>query len=493
MRWAKRFFLVFALLLVLFASILVVKTLRFPSKQIRVEAIQPVVVDEGNAASRLAEALRFQTVSYQDVAQVKTQEFLSLHRYLEQAFPKVHSVLSKEVVADYSLLYIWRGRNEQLKPILLMAHQDVVPVEPQTLPDWQQPPFEGRIDDGHIWGRGALDDKFALISIMEAVEMHLAKGFQPERTIYLAFGHDEEIGGHNGAAKIAELLRLRNVAFEYVLDEGLAITDGVVPDLTTPVALIGVADKGYFSLELTVEIESGHASMPPEQTAIGVLSAAVTKLEAKPMPTNIEGVQRQTLEYLGPEMPFGKRLVMANLWLFKPIVARKLAASPSTNAGIRTTTAATIFESGIKENVLPTRARAVVNFRILPGDTSELVIAHVNEVVNDARVKVKRFGVSNSEPTPVSPVDTAGFQIIQRTMREVFVDVIVAPALCVGGTDSKHYIGLTNSIYRFSPIHLRPEDMKRLHGVNERTSIKDYAASVKFYYQLIHNSASAGF
>ncbi|HET9786005.1 MAG TPA: M20/M25/M40 family metallo-hydrolase, partial [Pyrinomonadaceae bacterium] len=197
----------------------------------------------------------------------------------------------------------------------------------------------------------------------------------------------------------------------------------------------------------------------------------------------------QTLEYIGPEMPFGKRLVMANLWLFKPLVERKLSASPSTNAGIRTTIAATIIDGGVKENVLPSRARAIVNFRPLPGDSLERVVAHVGEVVNDPRVRVNRFGGSNNEASPVSSTNAAGFQIIQRTMRQVFPEALVAPALCVGGTDSEHYVKLTNNIYRFSPLRLRPEDMERLHGINERTSVKDYAESVKFYYQLISNSA----
>ncbi len=485
----KKVLLVFAFCVVLLASLLLINTLRFTSKQIQVEPIKPISIDEVSAAARLAQALRFQTVSYQDTGQMKGEEFLALHKYLEQIFPKVHSTLTKELVGDYSLLYTWKGSDEKLKPILLMAHQDVVPAEPETLANWEQPPFEGRIADGYVWGRGAMDDKFALLSIMEAVELQLGQSFQPQRTIYLAFGHDEEVGGHSGAGKIAELLRQRNVDLQYVFDEGLSISEGILPDIRKPVALIGIADKGYLSLELSVEVESGHASMPPPQTAIGLLSTAISRLEERQMPTSIEGVPRQTLEYIGPEMPFGKRLVMANLWLFKPLVERKLSASPSTNAGIRTTTAATIIHGGVKENVLPSRARAVVNFRLLPGDSSERVVAHVVEVVNDARVKVNRFGASNSEPSAVSNIDAAGFQIIQRTLRQVFPDMVVAPALCVGGTDSEHYAKLTNNIYRFSPLRLRPEDMKRLHGINERTTVKDYAASVKFYYHLISKSA----
>ena len=206
---------------VLLASVLLINSLRFTFKQIQVEPIQPVSVDKDSVAIRLAQALRFQTVSYADAGQIKGEEFRALHKYLEQSFPKVHSTLTKELVGEYSLLYTWKGRDEKLKPILLMAHQDVVPVEQETLVRWAQPPFEGRIIEGHIWGRGAMDDKFALLSILEAIEMQLGRDLQPQRTIYLAFGHDEEVGGHGGAAKIAALLGERNVELEYVLDEGL--------------------------------------------------------------------------------------------------------------------------------------------------------------------------------------------------------------------------------------------------------------------------------
>ena len=481
----KKILLVLTLCVVLLASVLLINTLGFTSKQIHIEPIQPVNVDENSVALRLANALRFQTVS-QDI---KGEEFLALHRYLEDTFPTVHSTLTKELVGEYSLLYTWKGRDERLKPILLMAHQDVMPVEPETLGRWEQPPFEGVVVEGYIWGRGALDDKCRVLGIMEAVEMHLSQGLHPQRTIYLAFGHDEEVGGHGGAAKIAALLRERSVELEYVLDEGSPITDGFFQDISKPVALVGIADKGYLSLELSVEAETGHASMPPPQTAIGILSAAVSSLEKHQLPATIEGVPRQMLEYVGPEMPFGKRLVMANLWLFKPLVERSLSASPSTSHGVRTTTAATIIQGGSKENALPSRSRAVVHFRPLPGDSSERVIAHVAEVVNDPRVNVNRFGVSNSEPSAVSDVNAVGFQIIQRTLRQVFPEVLVAPGLTVGGTDSEHYAELSTNVYRFMPVRVRPEDVKRFHGVNERISVKDYAGSVKFYYHLVRNSA----
>lgn len=259
----KMIFLVVVPCVLLLTSVLLINTLRFASKQPQNEPIQLVSVDEGRIAQHLAKALRFQTVSYQEAGHGTSEAFLALHQYLEETFPKTHATLTKELVGERSLLYTWKGRDATLKPALLMAHQDVVPVEPETLADWEQPPFEGRIAGGYIWGRGALDDKSTLLGVMEAVEIHVSQGFQPQRTVYLAFGDDEEVGGGAGAAKIADLLRERHVELEYVLDEGLAIADGIVPDIRTPVALIGIAEKGFVSLELSVEVESGHSSTPP--------------------------------------------------------------------------------------------------------------------------------------------------------------------------------------------------------------------------------------
>lgn len=467
------------------AAVLLINTLRFTSKQLQVEPIPPVQVDVAGVARRLGEAIRFRTVSLQ----IKGDEFLGLHEYLARAFPNVHSVLTREVVGDYSLLYTWKGLDTGLKPILLMAHLDVVPVEPDTLAQWQHPPFEGRISDGYIWGRGALDDKCTVLGLMEAAEMLLRRGFRPRRTIYFAFGHDEEVGGNDGAAKMARLLRERNVEVEYVLDEGSSIIQGLLPGISQPVALIGIADKGYLSLELSVETASGHSGIPPPQTAIGILSTAISRLEARQMPAILSGVPRQTLETVGPEMGLANRVVMANLWLFKPLVERALAASPVTAQSIRTTTAATIIEGGIKENVLPGTARAVVNFRLRPGDNSERVLEHVREVVRDPRVKVNRFGVSNMEPSVVSDVNAPAYQDIQRTLRQVFPEIIVAPGQTIGATDSEHYAKLSKNVYRFIPLTFHPGDTNRVHGLNERASVDDYAASVRFYYQLISHSA----
>ncbi len=474
--------------LVLLVCVVLLRTMRLTSKQVQAEPAIDVSLDGQKIAERLAQAIRFQTISHQDPAEFRGEEFVGLHEYLERTFPLVHAALTKEVVEEHSLLYKWKGQQEELKPILLMGHTDVVPVESGTESDWAHPPFEGRIAEGFVWGRGSMDNKNVVLGVLEAVETLLKEGFQPRQTVYLAFGHDEEIGGQGGAHRIAALLHSRGVELEYVIDEGLCVIEGIMPNVSEPVALVGIAEKGYVSIELTAENEGGHSSMPPEHTAIGILSAAILKLERNQLPARMDGPARQLFGTLAPEMPFAMRIVFANLWLFGGLVKRQLAASPATNAMIRTTTAPTMLEAGVKENILPTTAKAIVNFRVLSGDSIASVIEHVRQAVADPRVEIKRLEGFGGEPSFVSDTDSPSFSALEHTIRQVFPKVIVAPGLVMGATDSRHYADLTQSIYRFTPMWLSQEDLDRVHGINERISIEGYERAVRFYMRLIRNS-----
>jgi len=474
-------------LLAVLAGIVLVRAAPFTSRQLQVEPGQVIAFDRDAVARRLAEAIRFPTVSFQDPTEPSVGQFDRLHAFFARSFPRLHQQLSKETVNAHSLLYMWKGKDARLKPMLLMGHMDVVPVESATEKHWTRPPFSGEIAEGYIWGRGTMDDKVSVLGILEAVEHLLSVDFQPQRTIYLAFGHDEEIGGHNGAGKIGELLRGRGVELEFVLDEGMNIVDGVIPGIAAPAALIGIAEKGYLSLDLSVEAAGGHSSIPPAETAIGIVSRALQRLETTPFPARLSAPTRRMLEYLGPEMAWAKRLALANIWLFDPLVRKQLAASPLTNAAIRTTLVPTLFHAGVKENLLPTQARAVVNLRILPGDTIAGATEHVRATIDDARVKITPLPV-RMEPSEVSDIEAASFQLINQTIRQIIPKALVAPALLVAATDSRHYSALTKNIYRFLPITLRPEDAGRFHGINERILLEDYARCVRFYAQLIRNS-----
>jgi carboxypeptidase PM20D1 len=393
----------------------------------------------------------------------------------------VHQALTREKVGEAAALYTWAGQDPSLAPLLLLAHQDVVPVEPGTEDAWTHPAFAGDVADGFVWGRGTLDDKVGVVGILEAIESLLEEGFVPRRTILLAFGHDEEISGAKGAGRIVTLLESRHVTPVVALDEGGPITEGIVPGIAAPVAVIGVSEKGYLTIELSVSVPGGHTSTPPPTGAIGVLGAAIAKLEANPMPANLGGAMEEFARYVAPEMAFGLRFVFANAWITRPLLVRALAAAPATNASIRTTTAVTIFNAGVKDNVIPASAKATVNFRVLPGDTSETVLAHVRRVVDDERVQIAVDKASLSEPSPTSSSDSEAFRTLARSIREVFPGVIVAPSLFLGATDGRKYVPIAKDVYRFLPIKMNAEDLKRLHGKNERVGVPAFADAVRFY------------
>jgi carboxypeptidase PM20D1 len=427
--------------------------------------------------------LRLETISHEDPARRDPAVFRAFHALLERSFPAVHAALRRETVADLSLLYTWTGRDPSLSPIALLAHMDVVPVVPGTEASWSEPPYAGRIRDGVLFGRGALDDKSGVLGILEAVERLLHDGFQPRRSVYLAFGHDEEVAG-SGARATAQLLAERGVRLEYVLDEGGAVTRGVVPGVERPVALVGVAEKGYLSVELLVEVEGGHSSRPPAQTAVGIVAAAVAELEREPLPPRIAGATRTFFERLTPALPFALRLVTANLWLTSAPAAHLLAFGRETGPMVRTTTAATIIEGGVKENVLPIRGRAVVNFRILPGDSIEGVLAHVRRVVDDPRVSVRALGGGN-EPSGVSSADSAAFARLERAIRGTFGDAVVVPYLVGGGTDSRHYAGVAEDVYRFAGVEIEAADLATMHGTDERIAVAAYARAIECLVRLL--------
>jgi carboxypeptidase PM20D1 len=471
--------------LLLLGGVLAVRALRLRSRQLQVPPVHDVEVDGAAAAGRLAGAIRFATVSSLEPAGPDGSAFDGLHAYLEQAFPLVHARLPRERVGGHGLLFTWAGSDAALAPALLLAHQDVVPVEPGSEGAWQQPPFSGAIADGFVWGRGSLDDKAGLLGILEAVEILLAREVRPRRTVVLAFGHDEEVGGGQGARALAERLRAAGLRFEFVLDEGLAIVEGVLPGVAQPLALVGVAEKGYANVRLVVTAAGGHSSLPPRDTAIGLLGRAVARLEARPLPARIEGVPAEFLEALAPELPFGQRLLLANLWLSRPLVTHLLASAPNTSALLRTTTAPTLISGGVRENVLPQRAEALVNFRIRPGDSVAGVLQHVRDAVGDERVEVSLAGEHSSEPSPVSSAAGAGFEAIARAVREVEPRALVAPSLVLGATDARHYQALSPAVYRFLPVRLGPDDLPRVHGTNERIAIEDYRRAVRVYVQLL--------
>jgi carboxypeptidase PM20D1 len=486
----KRLVLGLIALVVLLALVLVGNTLRQGSRQVQVPPLPPMPLDKAAIAESLAQAVRAKTISGLLDPSGVAAEFDKLHAHLRSRYPLVHGTLKREAVGGHSLLYTWQGSDASLQPALLLAHQDVVPIAPGTEALWKKPPFDGVIDDGFVWGRGTLDNKSNTITQLEAVELLLKSGFKPRRTIYFVFGHDEEVSGLQGAVPIAALLKERGVKLEFVLDEGLAVTEGVLPGVAQPLALIGLGEKGAISLRLRANAKPGHSSMPPGpgQSAIGVLSAALARLDAKPLPGGIQGAAAEMFEAIAPELPFGQRMAMSNLWLFKPLVENMLGQGGATNAMMRTTTALTIVNAGNKENVLPGTADAVVNFRILPGDSVASVTEFVKKTINDDRIEVSPL-TAGFEPSKLASPDAPPYKLIERTVREVFPDALVAPGLMLAGSDARHFQGLTDQGYRFMPVRFQSADLQRVHGTDERIAVDQLADMVRFYHRLLSQSA----
>ncbi|MCC9167392.1 M20/M25/M40 family metallo-hydrolase [Pontibacter harenae] len=436
---------------------------------------------------KLAGAVQFKTVSSVENDKVAFSEFTSLHKYLEYTFPRLHEQLRKEVINDYSLLYTWRGSNQELSPVLLSAHLDVVPVEEASEEDWQVSPFEGVIKDGAVWGRGTMDDKYRVITIMEAVEQLLHNGYEPERTVYLAFGHDEEVGGEEGAGMIAAYLESQGVLLEAVYDEGMAVVENALPGLKEPIALVGVAAKGGLSLELIAQGEGGHSSMPPNETPIDILSNALTRLHKKPFKARMMPTTRQTMNMLAGKLGGKYKFALRHYGFFKRKILKKLASDQATDALIRTQMAPTIINAGNASNVIPRVASAVVNFRILTGETDESIIRHVRRAIKDDRIEIKIHG-GYTPPSPVASTESWIYAALEKTIHQTYKGITIVPALFPGGTDAKHYTALTDNIYRFAPQVVNPGNAKLIHNVDEHITLEVLDNSVSFYKMLLLNT-----
>jgi carboxypeptidase PM20D1 len=485
----RTFLKILVVILLALVGILLWNTYQMTTRQLTGISPAPAVPAGDSALVHLSRAIQFKTISYPDHSKTDTTEFAAFVSFLEKTYPLVHTRLVRERINHYALLYQWPGTDPSLKPLLLLGHYDVVPVIEGTESMWARDPFSGAIQDEFIYGRGSLDDKSTVLGILEGVEYLLGQNFRPERTLYLAFGHDEEVSGLRGAQAIARTLKKRGIRFEMVLDEGGTIkTDGVA-GLKQPVALVGIAEKGHISLRLTARGEGGHSSMPPKKTSIGLLASALERLQRKPFEATLKGPVGQMLRYLGPEMPFGQRLAIANQWLFGPILIREFSKTPSGMASLHTTIAPTIFKAGVKDNVLPIDATAVVNLRILSGDSLRGVIDYVRKAIDNPDIEIESLGEFDAEPSVVSPPDAAAFQQLHQTIKSCYPGVLVAPYLMLGATDARHYQPLSENVYRFTPFQLDEEDLKRSHGTNERIRTDTYLEMIRFYATLIKNAA----
>jgi carboxypeptidase PM20D1 len=476
----KKILLILGSVLLLLIIVVIFNTLRLPTYKSAHEPVTPVEVPD-LALERFQTSITFPTVSYIEKEKRDTAAFLGLLNHLAESYPLVEQNLEKTIINQYSLLYKWKGKNPNAKAVVMMAHLDVVPVDESTPEAWDAPPFSGEIKDGIIYGRGTMDDKINVIALLEAAELLIKEGFQPAQDIYFSFGHDEEIGGKEGAKEIAEYLAEKNTDIAFAIDEGGLIAEDMVAGFSRPLALVNVGEKGFVSFKLTIQTDGGHSSDPPPDNTIGSLARAIVKLEESQFEYEMTPLVEEQLNAIGSGFDqFTYRMAFANLWLFKPFLLKSINA--------HTTIAPTMISGGVKDNVIPTQASAVVNFRIMSGGSVEGVRQHIIQTIDDDRIEIEP--ISNvDEPSPVSETQSASFKIIEKTIVQLFPDAVVAPGLLGAGTDSKHFIGVADNVYRFYPTRINPTNRTGFHGNNEHISVENYFETIQFNYQLIRNLA----
>ena len=443
-------------------------------------------IDAARAAAHLSEAIRIRTVSHQDRSENDWAEWDRLHAWLAETYPAVHATLRRERVAGHTLVYTWPGSDPTLAPFVLLAHQDVVPVTVGTEADWKHPPFDGVIADDAVWGRGSIDDKGSLVAIMESLEALVASGYVPRRTVIVLAGHDEEAGGSGVRAAAAEW-RSQGVQLEFALDEGLAVVSDL-PLARGPVALVGVAEKGYATLRITAPAKGGHSSAPPSETGVETLAKAVLAITGHPFPMRFSGPAAEMVRTLAPDAGLTVRIAAANSWLFEPLLIWKIASTPAGAATLHTTIAPTMLRGSPKENVLPQDATAWINYRIAPQDSVDAVMARARQATRHLEVELAWEGPAY-DPSPVSSTDSEAWRMVAGLASDDG-RIPVAPALVTATTDSRSLAGIARDIYRFQPLIASMHEFEMIHGTNEHLTLANLDRMTSFYARLIATAAA---
>ncbi len=467
-------------LLGLLILVLLLRAALFRPRQEEFEPMEKPQLDEAGATERLAQLIRCKTVSSRDPAMVDEAEFEKFRALLVKMFPRVHETCTREVI-NGGLLYRWAGKTDR-DPGILMAHYDVVPADENG---WNVDPFAGIVKDGSLWGRGTLDTKCSLFGILEAAEKLIGEGFVPAHDLYFSFGCDEEVEG-KAVHAIVETLKARQIHPAFVLDEGGTIVTDFLPGLKTPLAVIGVGEKGQVDLELTLRGKSGHAAYPPRHTLIGRMSKVIQRVEKKQFKMKMTEPVKQLIDVLGRTLPFPIRIILANTGFFMPLIKLACRFVPIGSALMRTTIAFTQAQGSKASNVLPDRVTAVANFRLAEGETVEGVVEHVRKA---ARCKeLETHVLKGNLPTSNSPADGPHWQRIKNAVHATWPDTLVAPYLMFMCSDSSQFCEICDKVYRFSPMVCTNEQVASIHSNNEHITTENITQIIEFYEYLIRQS-----
>lgn len=491
-------------LLAVFIAVPVIRTAIYPfaPKATAEAARAAVTAPSPGAVERLSGGIRIPTVS-EEISREENNPFDLFKKYLEESYPAVYAGLDTMTINEYGLVFRWKGKDGAKNPLLFCSHYDVVPVigyEAETAPEkeivfrpgdkptapingfsteWDYHPFSGSVADGRMYGRGTLDMKGMLFAIMEAVDELLAEGFVPERDIWLAFGFDEEIGGTEGALKIAEYFKREGITFDGVYDEGGIVSAPGLGGIDRALALVGTAEKGFCTIKISVHGTGGHSSMPPAKGSLVLAAEIIEKLNSEQMKARLIPPISSFLDNVGGTMGYASRLAIANKWLLGNTLLKNLSKSPATNALVRTTTAVTMARGSDAPNVLTSVSEIIVNFRILTGESVADVESHVRRICEgyDTEIEV----LSAREPSNLSAEDARGFGVIGESVARIYPEAQVTSYLTIGGTDSYKYESVSGNVYRFMPVYLNEYEQRTIHNENEYISLEDYGKMIAHF------------
>lgn len=435
--------------------------------------------------------VRIPTVSNPDSRLMDFSKFDELHDFLRTSYPLLHQHLSLQKVGRAGLLYHWKGTGRSKeKPLLLMAHQDVVPVGDEA--EWEHPPFAAVVENGMLYGRGTTDSKCNIMAEMESVEELLRQGYTPDTDVYLAYGYNEEVMGGDGpsAKMIADTLQEMGVRLGMVIDECGGCSDGQSEKVDRPVCDIVVGEKGYADFALIAEDEGGHSSTPGTESPMVRMGQALQALWANPFPYRIVPVVQENLSTLAPysTRPEREKELLGDIPAhFEEIVRELLPQDRSMAALFHTTMAPTMIKGSDQANILPTRVTCTVNCRLLPGDTLESVQQHIQSVMPEG-ITVQL--VKGTPASPLSPTGSFGYNVIRSLCEEDHPTVITTPSLMLGGTDARYFYGVCDHVYRFSAFYFE-NNWGDAHSPREAIPVSVLDGGAKFFLRLIRRYTSA--